>query len=44
MQIFTNAQNFAIGGTGILIVVAVAIEIINQLKAQIITRSYDEII
>ena len=44
MQIFTNAQNFAIGGTSILIVVAVAIEIINQLKAQIITRSYEEIV
>lgn len=44
MQIFTNTQNFAIGGTGVLIVVSVAIEIINQLKAQVITRSYEEII
>ncbi|RJO60032.1 preprotein translocase subunit SecY [candidate division WS5 bacterium] len=44
MQIFTNTQNFAIGGTGILIVVSVAIEVVNQLKAQIITRSYEEII
>ncbi len=44
MQIFTNTQNFAIGGTGVLIVVSVAIEVINQLKAQVITRSYEEII
>lgn len=44
MQIFTNTQNFAIGGTGILIVVSVAIEVVNQLKAQIITRSYEEIV
>ncbi len=45
MRIFFAAdQNVAIGGTGILIVVAVAIEIVNQLKAQIITRSYEEIV
>lgn len=44
MQFFTSTQNFAIGGTSVLIVVSVAIEIMNQLKAQIITRSYEEII
>lgn len=43
MQLFTNTQSFAIGGTGILIVVSVAIEIMNQMRAQIITRSYEEI-
>lgn len=43
MQMFTNTQNFAIGGTGILIVVSVAIEIMNQMRAQVITRSYEEI-
>ncbi len=43
MQIFTSSQNFAIGGTGILIVVSVAIEMVNQIRAQIITRSYEEI-
>ena len=44
MQLFTNTQNFAIGGTGILIVVSVAIEIMNQMRAQVITRSYEEIV
>jgi len=44
MQIFTKNPNLAIGGTGVLIVVSVCIEIINQLKAQMITRSYDEIV
>lgn len=44
MQFFTSTQNFAIGGTGILIVVSVSIEIVNQLRAQIITRSYEEIV
>ncbi len=43
MQFFTNSADFAIGGTGILIVVSVAIEITNQLRAQVITRSYEEI-
>lgn len=44
MQIFTNSQSFAVGGTGILIVVSVAIEIMNQIRAQVITRSYEEIV
>lgn len=44
MQLFTNSQSFAVGGTGILIVVSVAIEVINQLKAQMITRSYEDIV
>lgn len=44
VQIFTTiGGNIMIGGTGLLIVVAVAIEIKDQINAQIITRSYDSI-
>lgn len=38
-----NTGNLVVGGTGLLIVVAVAIEIKNQIEAQIIIRSYEKI-
>ncbi len=43
IQIFANIGNIVIGGTGLLIVVGVAIEIKNQINAQIVTRSYEAI-
>lgn len=43
IQIFSSVGNIMIGGTGLLIVVGVAIEIKNQIEAQIVTRSYDTI-
>lgn len=38
----TNSQILTIGGTGLLIVVSVAIETLKQLEAQIITTSYEQ--
>ena len=38
----TNDPNLVVGGTSVLIVVGVAIEIKNQLDAQLIIRSYEE--
>jgi preprotein translocase subunit SecY len=43
LQIYAKVGNLVIGGTGLLIVVAVAIEIKNQIEAQIIVRSYENI-
>lgn len=43
IQIFTEIGNIVIGGTGLLIIVGVAIEINNHINAQIITRSYESI-
>lgn len=43
LQIFAKTGNLVIGGTGLLIVVGVAIEVKNQIEAQIITRSYEKI-
>lgn len=42
-QYFWKTGNLVIGGTGLLIVVGVAIEVKNQMEAQIITRSYESI-
>ena len=42
VQGFTKTQVLTIGGTGLLIVVSVAIETLKQLEAQAITVSYDE--
>lgn len=42
VQSFTHTQVLSIGGTGLLIVVSVAIETLKQLEAQAITVSYDE--
>lgn len=43
IQIFSDVGNIMIGGTGLLIVVGVAIEVKNQIEAQIVTRSYEKI-
>jgi preprotein translocase subunit SecY len=43
LQIYAKVGNLVIGGTSLLIVVAVAIEIKNQIEAQIIVRSYESI-
>lgn len=43
IQFFTNVGNIVIGGTGLLILVGVAIEIKGHIDAQIITRSYESI-
>jgi preprotein translocase subunit SecY len=41
MQQATNTSTFAIGGTSLLIVVSVVIDIVNQVKAQVSMREYD---
>ncbi len=41
-QIAGSSLNAAIGGTGILIVVSVAIETYRQIKAQLVMRSYEQ--
>lgn len=41
MQSLTGIQQFAVGGTSILIVVAVVIEIVKQLEAQLTMREYE---
>ena len=38
---FTNIQNLALGGTGILIVVSVVLETIKAIEAQLVMRNYD---
>jgi preprotein translocase subunit SecY len=43
IQIFTSINNVMIGGTGLLIIVGVAIEMKNQIEAQIVTRNYETI-
>ena len=44
MQNATGIRTLAIGGTGILIIVSVTLEIVSQVKAQLVMRSYDDII
>ena len=41
VQGFTNSQVLSVGGTGLLIVVAVALESLKALEAQVITTSYE---
>jgi preprotein translocase subunit SecY len=41
-QAFTNSQVLTFGGTGLLIVVSVAIETLKQIEAQAITTSYEQ--
>jgi len=41
VQGLTGIQTLTIGGTGMLIVVAVVIEIIKQIEAQLVMRNYD---
>jgi preprotein translocase subunit SecY len=43
IQLYTNISNIVVGGTGLLIVVGVAIEVKNHIDAQIITKSYEAI-
>lgn len=43
MQSFTKIRTLAIGGTGILIIVSVALEFVRAVKAQLVMRSYDDI-
>lgn len=40
-QQLTKVQTLTLGGTSLLIVVAVTLEIMRQVKAQLITRTYD---
>lgn len=42
LQAFTGIQSLVIGGTSILIVVAVVIESIKTLEVQLVNRSYDK--
>ena len=42
MQAITNLNTLVIGGTGILIVVSVVIETMNQLQAQLSMHTYDK--
>ncbi len=41
MRYFTGVQSLAIGGTSLLIVVAVVIEIVKQVESQLTMREYD---
>lgn len=40
-QQFTQVQTLSLGGTSLLIVVSVVLEIMRQVRAQLITRTYD---
>ncbi len=41
MQQLTGVQTLVIGGTGLLIVVSVAIELVKQIEAQLIMKNYE---
>lgn len=41
VQAFTNTQSLTLGGTSLLIVVAVVIEVIKQVQAQMVMRDYE---
>lgn len=43
MRYFTGVQSLAIGGTSLLIVVSVVIEIVKQIESQLTMREYDKI-
>jgi preprotein translocase subunit SecY len=42
-QLFTGVKSLAIGGTGLLIVVSVALETMKQLESQLTLREYEGI-
>ncbi len=42
IQNLTNIQTLAIGGTSILIMVSVVLDTMRQIKAQLLTRTYDQ--
>jgi preprotein translocase subunit SecY len=44
LQNATGIRTLAIGGTGILIIVSVSLELVRSIKAQLAMRSYDDII
>ncbi|MCL5017188.1 MAG: preprotein translocase subunit SecY [Patescibacteria group bacterium] len=41
VRIFTGIQSLTLGGTGLLIVVAVALEVRDQINSQLVMREYD---
>jgi preprotein translocase subunit SecY len=41
VQGLTGIQTLTIGGTGVLIVVSVVIEVIKQIEAQLVMHDYD---
>ena len=41
---FVGAQNLAIGGTSVLIVVSVALEIIREMEGELVMGKYDKLI
>lgn len=43
VQIFSGVQSFTIGGTALLIVVSVGLEIARQINSQLVVREYDGI-
>ena len=43
MQQFTGSQMMVIGGTSILIVVSVVVEMVKQVESQITMREYDSL-
>lgn len=43
VQGFTHIQTLQLGGTGLLIVVSVALELMRQLRAQLIMKRYDDV-
>jgi len=43
LQAATGTQSLALGGTGLLIVVSVAIDITRQIDAQITMHEYDRV-
>lgn len=44
LQSLTGIRTLAIGGTGILIIVSVSLDFVRSLKAQLVMRSYDDIV
>jgi preprotein translocase subunit SecY len=43
VQVFVKVGNVSLGGTSLLIVVSVVIEIIKQIQAQLVMRDYDHV-
>jgi preprotein translocase subunit SecY len=43
VQQITGSQSLVVGGTSLLIVVSVAIEIVNQVKSQMTMREYESL-
>ena len=43
VQAFTGITTLTLGGTGLLIVIAVALETMRQIRAQLIMKQYDQV-